>query len=208
MIGAGWNAAPADFDDAEILAEAAARAPIGRVIGLAGAAGSGKSAAAEILARHGFNRLRFSAPLKTALAALLTELGVPRARICRMIEGDLKETPVPELSHRTPRHAMQTLGTEWGRDQMDPDFWAGPMGQRAAEIAAAGGRVVFEDLRFANEAAAVRAAGGLVVKIEGRGVMLSGDHPSEAFAFDSDVVLDNSGSLDRLEGQILAHLFE
>jgi len=210
MSGQGWNAGDADLADAQILAIAAGvqdPEPLYRVIGLAGAAGSGKSTAAELLAGHGFTRLRFAAPMKAALAGLLANFGVSRDRIGRMIEGDLKEVPAPELAHRTPRHAMQTLGTDWGRDQMDPDLWAGPMAQRGAEIAAAGGRVVFEDVRFSNEAAAIRALGGLVVKIEGRGAELASGHASEGFDFEPDAVLENASTLDALEADLLALVF-
>lgn len=177
--------------------------PVFPVIGLAGPAGSGKSAAASILyRRYRFERLRFAAPLKSAMRALLSELGVSPIRVERMIEGDLKECPVPELSHRSPRYAMQTLGTEWGRDIMAPDFWAAPQGARAATMAAEGRRVVFEDVRFANEAAAVRAARGVVVLITGRGISMTGDHPSEAFDFSPDFRVDNSGSLADLEASL------
>lgn len=178
-------------------------APVWPLIGLAGPAGSGKSAAAEILAEIGFARLRFAAPLKAAFRGLLSELGVSAERIERMVEGDLKEVPAPELANRTPRFAMQTLGTEWGRDIMDRDFWSRPMGELAAFTVDQGGLALFEDVRFPNEAQAVRAAGGLVVMLTGRGAVISGNHSSEGFEFEPDAVIDNSGSLEDLEAQLL-----
>ncbi len=61
---------------------------------------------------------------------------------------------------------------------------------------------MFEDIRFANEAAANRNAGGVVVLIAGRGVGMPGDHPSEAFEFAADFEFDNSGSSADLEATL------
>ncbi|TCP43919.1 deoxynucleotide monophosphate kinase [Rhodovulum marinum] len=203
MSGQEWNAGDADLADATILAAASGQVPRFPVIGLAGPQYSGKSTAAKALAGVGFERLRFAAPLKAAFRGLLAELCVAPDRIERMIEGDLKEVPAPELSHRTPRHAMRTLGTEWGRDLMAPDFWVSPMIARASDLLARGVPVAFEDVRFPNEAAAVRALGGIVVMIEGRGGSAAAAHASESFAFEADAVIDNSGCLERLEAQAL-----
>jgi hypothetical protein len=79
-----------------------------RLIALTGYAGSGKSTLADILAcEHGFTVVKFAGPLK----AMLRALGLDE----REIEGDLKEQPCQLLAGHTPRRAMQTLGTEWGR---------------------------------------------------------------------------------------------
>ncbi len=39
------------------------------------------------------------------------------------IEGSLKAKPCSLLAGKTPRHAMQTLGTEWGRNCIGDGFW-------------------------------------------------------------------------------------
>ena len=46
------------------------------------------------------------------LRKLLACQGADAEMIRRMIDGDLKEAPTPLLEGRTPRHAMQTLGTD------------------------------------------------------------------------------------------------
>lgn len=183
-----------------------------RLVGLCGPAGSGKSTAAAILAEWGYTRLRFAAPLKAALRAMLAEAGVTEAEAARMIEGDLKEAPHAALAGRTPRHAMQTLGTEWGRALIHPDLWVRLTMCRAEAILAAGGRVVIEDVRFPNEAAAVQ---GVEVDhmrgvrelwaMAGRGGIPS-DHESEAQPLLADMVLHNSDSLEALEATILAEI--
>lgn len=131
-----------------------------RVIGFCGPIGCGKSTAARILMeRYGYRRERFADPLKAMLAAL----GLSPEEL----DGPAKEAPAALLGGRTPRHAMQTLGTEWGRQLIDPDLWV-----RAWELRVGGywrrfhAPVVSDDVRFGNEVAAIRAMGGLVVRIE------------------------------------------
>ena len=90
-----------------------------RLIGFCGAAGAGKTHAATLLARDwGYSRVRFAGPLKAMLHALgLTEADT---------DGAAKDQPADLLGGRTPRHAMQTLGTEWGRALISPDCGCAP----------------------------------------------------------------------------------
>lgn len=121
------------------------------IIGFTGLAGSGKSTAAL---HTGYTRVRFAGPLKDMMRALgLTE---------QEIEGDRKEKPCNLLGGKTPRYAMQTIGTEWGRDTIAPDLWI-----RAwqAAVARTAGPVVCDDVRFPNEADAIRTAGGFLVRV-------------------------------------------
>lgn len=166
-------------------------APLPTVIAFTGKAGAGKStAAAYLVRRHGYTRVRFAAPLKQMMRAL----GLDDAEI----EGHLKETPSPVLQGKTPRHAMQTLGSDWGRDCIGPNFWIDLWGAEAARVIRAGGRVVCDDCRFPNEAAAVRALGGRVVAIGGRGG-ISGAHISEAGSGPPDGTVWNAGTPGDLE---------
>lgn len=177
-----------------------------RVIGLCGAAGSGKSTVAAILAEYGYTRLRFAAPLKSALAAILLSAGLGEAEVADMIEGRHKGAPHPALAGQTPRHAMQTLGTEWGRECIGPDFWVSLLRRRMRAILGAGGRVVIEDIRFPNEAAVIPSAGALWL-VTGRGG-IAGGHASEAGLADlrPDLFLDNGASLEALEASVLAEV--
>lgn len=131
------------------------------LIAFTGLAGSGKSTAATFLVReYGFTRIRFAGPLKDMMRALgLNE---------REIEGDLKEKPCELLGGKTPRYAMQTVGTEWGRDLIAPDLWIRAFNAALAKVPA-GVPVVVDDCRFPNEAEAIRAAGGVLVRIERAG---------------------------------------
>jgi len=168
------------------------------ILGFSGLAGSGKSTAAAYLAeRHGFARVRFAGPLKAMLRAFLAEAGTPAAEIERMIEGDRKQAPAPELAGATPRHAMQTLGTEWARQMIHPDLWTRAWSAGAAAALARGAPgVVVEDCRFANEVEAVRAAGGRVVRIfRPVGALNLDPHPSEGQELSVDATIANVGPL-------------
>lgn len=127
------------------------------IIGFSGPAGAGKSTAARILVeQHGFRLVKFAGPLKAMLRAIL-----PGDDVNEWIEGALKETVHPVLGC-TPRHAMQTLGTEWGRRCIDPELW---VNLARADICTDESNVVLDDVRFENEAEMIRSLGGMVIEI-------------------------------------------
>ena len=75
---------------------------------------------------------------------------------------------------RTPRYAMQTLGTEWGRDLISPNIWVNIVKHDILKIK---GDVVIDDCRFPNEVVMILGLGGVMVYIDRGGK--SGDHASE-----------------------------
>lgn len=175
-----------------------------RTIGFCGPAGAGKSTAADrLVKRWRFSRVRFAGPLK----AMMLALGLS----AEQVDGASKEEPTPLLSGRTPRQAMQWLGTEWGRNLIGPEFWIGAW---QAAVERTGGfhiageswdrLIVADDVRFANEARAIRDRGGIVVRIErpGAGSSSGGDHASERPDFEPDRTIRNNGDLARLYADI------
>lgn len=165
------------------------------IIALTGYAGSGKSTAAKILVeRHGFTLVKFAGPLKQMMRCL--GLGD------REIEGDLKERPLDVLGGKTPRHAMQTLGTEWGRDLIDPDLWVNVAMEAAWRLTDEGGKVVLDDCRFLNEAAAVRAEGGMIAEVIRPGVGPQSGHASENQIPDPDRIIVNSGTIEDMAKEV------
>lgn len=175
------------------------------ILALSGLAGCGKSTAAAYLAeRHGFARVRFAGPLKAMVRAFLAETGAGPAEIERMIEGDRKEVAAPEFAGATPRHVMQALGTEWGRSLIHPDLWTrawSAAAQAALDRGAAG--VVAEDCRFDNEAAAVRAMGGRVVRVlRSDGSVPAYAHASEAGLSQVEAEIRNDGGLSALHADL------
>ena len=170
------------------------------VIGLTGPAGCGKSTIAQhLVTQDGFTRVRFAEPLKLMLRAYLEYCGAGPELIERMLEGDLKETPSALFVGRTPRHAMQTLGTEWGRMCIDEHLWTSAAAMRVHQLAHHTD-IVIDDVRFENEADTVRHMGGKVVMTAGRGG-IAGDHVSES-GVAPDVTIDNSGALSKALGEL------
>lgn len=169
-----------------------------RVIALCGLAGSGKSTVAAYLEdRFGYRRVRMAGPLK----AMMRAIGLGDAEI----EGDLKEKPCALLQGKTPRFALQRLGTEWGRELIGENFWTGLWQRTAFDVLDHGGRVVCEDCRFPNEERAIYQAKGVVWCLTGRGG-IPGGHVSEDYRPEGDLTIDNSGTWDATRLQIDAAL--
>jgi len=169
-----------------------------RLIGLCSPApGCGKTTAANLLIEH--ERVSFAAPLKRAVWRLLDDLGL---KGFRYVYSD-KEAIIPELGV-SARHMMQTLGTEWGRACIHPDFWVMIARVEAQRIMADGRSVVIDDVRFPNEAAMIRDLGGELWRIDRPGVAYSGDHSSEGALEDvtPDRVIVNDGTIDQLKERI------
>lgn len=184
----------------------AVRQDMPRLIGFAGAAGSGKTTAAHLLCDQGFTRMRFAGPIKAMLWALLNAAGRDGVVIDRMLEGDLKEEPSGLLGGRTPRQAMQTLGTQWGRDLITPDLFTLITIQGARVALRGGGRVVIDDVRFDSEVDAIRSEGGVVYRLVGRNDARVPDHVSERSVTDWDGMIKNDACKDQLEGNLLSLL--
>jgi hypothetical protein len=124
------------------------------LIGLSGPLGAGKSLAAKLLSVHyGVPIVPLAAPLK----AMLETLGVPPVNLYGTPAQ--KAEPLAMLGGRSAREAMQTLGTEWGRQCVDEGLW------RRAWLAKVGTRAIADDVRFTDEAEMIRARGGIVVRV-------------------------------------------
>ena len=165
------------------------------IIGLTGLKRSGKDTFAQALVDQGFELVRFADPLKEMLRTMYRCAGLDAETIERKIEGDLKEEPCPVLLGKTPRHAMQTLGTEW-RDLIDRDLWTSIWLGKAA----AGNPMVVPDVRFHHEAMVIRRMGGLIVRIYRPGQQSSDIHISEQemMQIPADHVVLNDGTIEDL----------
>lgn len=159
-----------------------------RLIGIAGPARAGKDTLASYLLDNlsdDWSRSSFADPLKEMLRAIGVDC------------SDDAKAVVNEDYGVTPRHMMQTLGTEWGRHMIDSDIWV-----KAFARLNAGKCVIVPDVRFENEAALVREH-GVLIHLVGRGG-IEGKHVSEnAIEFKpGDIVIDNSRDMAWLHGQV------
>jgi hypothetical protein len=148
------------------------------VIAFVGKARSGKTTAGEyLLNAKQYTRLRFADKLK----AMLRELGL----MGREIDGDLKGCACDILGGKTPRHAMITLGTEWGRDMIHPDIWVNALNREMKYYINVGRtNFVIDDLRFVNEAKYIDELDSskfrtTIVRIERKATEVASTHVSE-----------------------------
>lgn len=128
--------------------------------------GAGKSTLADALCNnYQFERVKLARVLKNILRFYLRDQGLTNFEIESMIEGSDKNKPSRFLGGKTPRHAMQTLGTEWGRNCMGENFWVDAFINYVRQIRREGRSVVCDDVRFPNEFDRIVADGGFMVKI-------------------------------------------
>lgn len=141
------------------------------IIGLCGYKRTGKTTVAEILCdRYGYFHESFASPLREFVATII-------GHDLQSLEA-VKEEPLEWLDGMTPRAMMQTVGTEWGRDMIHPELWVRSLVKRIAPAISRGQPVVVSDVRFPNEALAIRNLGGIIVRVTRPG-MERGTHPSE-----------------------------
>lgn len=164
------------------------------IIGLCGAAGAGKGEVARILSLRGYATVAFADPLYEAVSAI-TGLSVAELQ-----DRGRKENALDWISY-SPRRLLQSLGTDWGRNMIHPEIWV----MAAMRRVLPGGDYCFTDVRFVNEAAAIKARGGVVWRVDRpcRSTLESAaaSHESERGIPPEylDAVIQNDGTLADLE---------
>ena len=204
------------------------------IIGVCGFIGSGKDTIADYLVNlHHFRRESFANTLKDAVSAVF---GWDRT----MLEGRTKQAREWReqvdpwwaqrlgIPHLTPRWILQNWGTEVCRKNFHDDIWIASLENK---LRASTDDIVISDCRFPNEIAAIKKAGGRVVRVvrgaepewyqlavsrnrgpngnsswalSGRKLEQLGIHASETAWVGTkfDAVLDNNGTLEDLYQQV------
>lgn len=174
-----------------------------QLIGISGKKGSGKSTIAEAI------QLSFPDVLHTAFAAPLKRicidiLGLPPERVygsdaakstltsIRLRDMPFYDAPIDCASGDallSAREVLQYVGTEIFR-RIRPNCWTDYAIRTASEH---DGLTIIDDVRYPNEADAIRAAGGKLIRLTRR---LSSDAHSSETALDCyphwDLLLDNA----------------
>jgi hypothetical protein len=122
------------------------------------APGCGKSTVADILEVYfGYQRISLADPMRMMVNALLETVGVePPDPSDTMAKSEM----IAELPYvPTYRHLMQTLGTEWGRNNIGEHFWLKLWKFRVEAAMDLGHCVVCDDIRFPNELGAALSMG-------------------------------------------------
>jgi hypothetical protein len=138
------------------------------IIGICGLIGSGKDTIADYLQNiHQFRRESFAHALKDAVAQVF---GWDR----ELLEGRTKESRAwreqvdawwanrLNMPHLTPRYVLQVWGTEVARKSFHDDIWIAALENKLRKTH---DDVVISDCRFPNEIKAIKAAGGIVIRV-------------------------------------------
>jgi hypothetical protein len=172
-----------------------------RVIGITGRARSGKDTVADMIKDHiGGTRYSFAKPMYDMMTALGMDFKSPDW------DGQ-KEKPIPGVG-KSPRQLLQTLGTEWGRNCVNPDFWIF-FAKMQLDYAS---KLIVSDVRFDNEADWVREEGVLLRVVRANTEEVN-PHVSEAGVTprESDVLIRNDGTLEdlrRLVNSVMDHVID
>lgn len=163
-----------------------------KLIGITGKAGAGKDTLGSGFVRQGYRRIAFADALKEATAVIAGEPSEPYYTQAGKAEFS-------EVLGTTRREALQHIGSAV-RNRLDEGVWV-------RRVLAEWGRLgrpatVITDVRYDNEAKAIRALGGVVIQIERPGQqLLDGDaasHESERGLSTAliDELFINNGTID------------
>lgn len=171
------------------------------LIAITGYKFSGKSLASEALSAYmNYEVFSFATPLKRMICAL-TGCTMEQLEIFDFKENSI----VPE--HLFPycsddrhnyRSLLQGLG-DYMRDKNEDIFVD-------STLSTCGKNAIISDLRFVNEARAVKEAGGIIIRIVRDGISGSSEHKSETQIdlIEPDYIICNNSSLRDFDGRIRA----
>lgn len=156
------------------------------IIGICGPLGSGKSTIATMFQAFGeFEILPFAKPVKD----FAYKLGW---------DGQKDEKG---------RRLLQLLGTDCGRECIDPDIWITHWKSMIFDYRMIFGKkldIIADDLRFENEANMIKEHDGIIIEVLNRG-QYNNSHPSEVGVpkhIKRDYIIHNDGSLDHLKNEV------
>lgn len=148
------------------------------ILGITGKAGVGKDTLAGIFVDvFGFKRDYFARSLKEGCKVMF---GLTQEQL---EDRGLKEKVIPFWG-MSPRKMMQLLGTEAGRNVFGEDVWVKSLINRIEQDqrSNADNLYVISDVRFENEAEAIRNMGGYIVHLKSDILVTTSEsaHASEA----------------------------
>ncbi|AXQ68312.1 putative deoxynucleotide monophosphate kinase [Caulobacter phage CcrBL10] len=125
------------------------------LVAITGKRGHGKSTAAARLEQAGYKHINFADPLREIARVAY---GVTMEE---MLDPILKEKVLDRYPFKSPRDILQKIGTEMFRSYAE-DTWIEAFKRSAGDYKL----VVCSDCRFLNEADAVRALGGMIIRVD------------------------------------------
>lgn len=176
-----------------------------RIVALLGVGGSGKTVVARRLLAANFHRVRFADAARDMLSA-----GFGSSP--HEIDGDQRDIQQARFGGHSTSSIMRSLIHDWGRSGVHSDIWVHEWRRRVGRIGVEHGDafVLTDDLRRPNEAAAVRDAGGVIVRITRPGyIPLTGAsslHRQAEIKADIELINEGPDKLALLADQFLAGL--
>ncbi len=178
------------------------------VVGIAGYARSGKDTIADYLVENeGYTKISFSTPMKEAMYRLNPRITI-NENVNQPLRIGVDIYGWEGLKERSPdiRGLLQRFGTEVGRQMFDEDFWV----DYALNSIPDGGKAVIADVRYPNEANAIRALGGKVFRVERDGVGPANSHASENAldGYEFDGTIYNQGTIRGLYNDVETQILQ
>lgn len=178
------------------------------MIGVSGYARAGKDTVGAYLRdNHGFTRLAFADTLKRFALAINpivdATLHDGEVQLCRLYDELSAGQFDWEAAKENPevRALLQRIGTEGGRNVLGENVW---VDATLSGVDPHADSWVITDVRFPNEAAAIKGRGGLVWRVERVGTEPVNAHPSETALDDYpfDALIENNGTLEDLHSRV------
>ena len=139
----------------------------GKIIGICGYKGAGKSTVTQTAI---FNPVLSS-------KALLCAMGIP----AEILDNKSRwNEPLDILCGHSTRFAFETLGTEWGKDTVGKNIWINiALAEARMLINDMGISVLFDNVRYLDEFAALRQEGAKIIALTRPGLLVDLSHASE-----------------------------
>lgn len=179
--------------------------PKRKLVGFVGYARSGKDEAAKALLGKGWERVSFADPVRAMALAIDPVIyesndGLDAVRLSDVVtqHGWTAAKKIPEV-----RRTLQRIGTEAVREIIGPTTW---VDLAMKKVDASENSVVITDVRFPEEAKAIRRRGGKLIRITRKGVGPANSHVSdtgiEKLPFAERIT--NDGTIQQLHETTLA----
>lgn len=167
------------------------------IIGISGLKGSGKDTIADYLFNsYDYTKWSFADPIKEMMLIAFPKLNP------KYLYGNSEFRNKEIAPGITIRKALQTLGTDWGRNMMYEDIWV----DNLFDEYDSNRNLVISDLRFVNEARAIKKRGGKIWYVtrndSGDDHISENEMKSVEFQVFVDNYIDNSGSIEQLYSYI------
>jgi len=175
-----------------------------RLIGLSGKARSGKNTAAYYIQE----RLGEDASIDSFAGNLKRVCMEAFGFTANQVYGNEKLV-VDSFWGNTPVYFLQKVGTELFRNMIDKDFWCKSLMKTVDRVLEYEDNIIIiDDVRFPNEADAIKERGGILIRINREERPDTGrdpNHPSEIALDDYegfDYIIDNDGTIEELYNKL------